>query len=288
MKKHFIPLESYANRCYENANSAWEGLYVGLNFDPQFECAPRGLKIREIIGANITILNPMDNLIYNKFRKSSPYYIAQEYFWYLSGDNRAEEAAKMTKFWLKIANNDGTVNSNYGKYIFKDTDEENRTQWQNLIRILGEDPDSRKAIIQLPIRGTKFTKDTICTSSFQFLLREGKLYMITYMRSNDLMKGFCNDIPFFTTLQIMLAKELGVELGWYCHMVGSLHLYENDFIENAKEEFRYSDIKFDYYPESVQAYDFEHDYRLLKDRITTGVRNPILLYMAYNFDKKNK
>jgi len=48
------------------------------------------------------------------------------------------------------------------------------------------------------------------------------------MRSNDVMLGFGYDIFSFTMLQEMMAIELGVELGWYQHVVGSLHAYERD------------------------------------------------------------
>lgn len=283
----------YEKRAYENANEAWEEIYLGLNNCPRFECSPRGLKIRETLCADIVITNPMDNLVYNEFRLASPYYIAQEYYWYLSGNNNVEEASKMSKFWNKIANDDGTVNSNYGKYMFKDLepDKDNipNTQWNNIIQILKDDPDSRKALIQLPIAGTKYTKDTVCTSSFQFIIREDRLYMTTYMRSNDLMKGFTNDIPFFTSMQIKLAQELGVELGWYRHVVGSLHIYESDFIENSNKVFMKSGKRFGFvYPYTVKEYDFEHDYNILKDRKKEGLHNPALKYMADNFDNKPK
>ena len=58
--------------------------------------------------------------------------------------------------------------------------------------------------------------------------------MTTYMRSNDLWMGFPNDVFQFTCMQIYLAMRLGLDLGTYTHIAGSLHLYERDF-EKAKE-----------------------------------------------------
>ena len=66
------------------------------------------------------------------------------------------------------------------------------------------------------------------------MIREGKLSMITYMRSNDLYLGFPHDIFCFTLLQELVARSLSVGVGTYKHMVGSMHLYDQD-AEDAQE-----------------------------------------------------
>lgn len=45
------------------------------------------------------------------------------------------------------------------------------------------------------------------------------------MRSNDAYLGLPHDIFAFTMLQEIVARSLKVEVGWYKHAVGSLHLY---------------------------------------------------------------
>ena len=67
-----------------------------------------------------------------------------------------------------------------------------------------------------------------CTCALQFLVRKGKLDLIVYMRSNDVIKGLTHDIFCFTMLQEIAARRLSVELGTYRHCVGSLHLYLSD------------------------------------------------------------
>ena len=286
VKSKPILYEDYAVGMYKNANAAWQSIYYGLNKDGH-ESAPRGLKVRETLGCNFYIMNPKDNLVYNSFRVASPYYLAQEYFWYLSGSRKVEDISKYSKFWERIANPDGTINSNYGAYIFnKDYYPINgMSQWEYLIDTLKRDPDSRQAILQIPITPFKGTKDVCCTSSLQFFIRDNKLHMITYMRSNDIVLGFTNDITFFTSLQINLAEILGVELGWYRHVVGSMHVYENNFIEVLEEKsgnkFMYEDYIGDF---TYDDYDFLSDYELLKDRNAGLVKNPILVYMANNKD----
>ena len=49
------------------------------------------------------------------------------------------------------------------------------------------------------------------------------------MRSSDIILGIAYDVPAFTTMQEILANELGVELGEYVHTSNSLHCYERDF-----------------------------------------------------------
>ena len=74
----------------------------------------------------------------------------------------------------------------------------------------------------------KPTNDMNCTVCLQFFIREGKLYETVYMRSNDIWYGLPYDALFFTSIQIYLAMKLGVKLGTYTHVAGSLHLYERN------------------------------------------------------------
>jgi thymidylate synthase len=48
------------------------------------------------------------------------------------------------------------------------------------------------------------------------------------MRSNDAYLGLPHDIFAFTMLQEMIARSLGVDVGFYQHIVGHLHLYDED------------------------------------------------------------
>lgn len=52
--------------------------------------------------------------------------------------------------------------------------------------------------------------------------------MLAHMRSNDAFLGLPHDVFAFTMIQEILARKLDVEVGEYTHMVGSLHLYEED------------------------------------------------------------
>lgn len=180
---------------YENANEAFEQIYLKLNAYGE-ECAPRGELVREFRNVMFEIKNPMDNIIHNKWRKASPVYLAQENLWYLSGNRDVESIAKYAPFWRSIANEDGTVNSNYGYYLFNIKNEEGKSQFDLLEDLLRQDSFTRKALFVQPVCGdkangipdTRFTKDTICTPTYDFQLRNNKLELTVNMRSNDLIR----------------------------------------------------------------------------------------------------
>jgi len=58
------------------------------------------------------------------------------------------------------------------------------------------------------------------------MIREERLHLLAYMRSNDAFLGLAHDIFAFTFLQEIVARSLNVEMGTYKHAVGSLHLYD--------------------------------------------------------------
>lgn len=98
-----------------------------------------------------------------------------------------------------------------------------------IVERLREDPDTRQAVITLwdpefDAKGGK--KDHPCTSLFNFRIRDGKLNMSTYMRSNDAIWGWPFDLIQFSMLMQSVAHALKVEVGTYTHHVGSFHIYE--------------------------------------------------------------
>jgi len=103
------------------------------------------------------------------------------------------------------------------------------SQWENVVRLLRVDPESRRAVVSLysaiDLAQAGTTNDVPCTCTLHFLRRENAINLISYTRSNDIILGFCYDIFIFTMLQELLAYTLGCDVGWYQHMVGSLHLY---------------------------------------------------------------
>jgi len=103
--------------------------------------------------------------------------------------------------------------------------------------LLANRPSSRQAVVQLFNAEdiSHHHADVPCTCTLQFLVRSSRLDMFVSMRSNDAYKGLPHDIFAFTMLQEMLARDLGVSIGRYKHVAGSLHLYKTD--EQKVDEF---------------------------------------------------
>ena len=182
----------------------------------------------EQLNAITVIKDPTRNILKSDIRKLPMRYAIGEMLWYMSGSNKLKEIQKYTSGWDRMSDDGETVNSNYG-YCIKE--KYGFDQWEFVKCELDNNPNSRRAIIHIKEPSDLESKDVNCTVCLQFFIREGKLYLTTYMRSNDLWMGFPYDVFQFTNMQILMSMELGLELGTYTHIVGSLHLYERDGVK---------------------------------------------------------
>jgi thymidylate synthase len=239
-------------KTYDSFTSAYVGLLKDVYSFPEYEAAPRGMKIRERLGYSFRIINIRDRIPYIPERDFSISYMIAELVWYMSGNNSTEWISNYSSFWKNISDDGVTANSAYGARIFKihpyqavgcsveegctadknlDTILNGWTQWQYLKDELKKDPDSRRAVIhiRMPQDSYNAQKDVPCTLALQFFIRDGALHQVASMRSSDLILGIAYDIPAFTMFQEMLAFELGVKCGTYTHISNSLHIYERHF-----------------------------------------------------------
>lgn len=220
----------------ENIDEAWLSWY-NLFKEKQINIESRdGDVIAECVNAITVIKNPTKNIMTNDIRKLSMRYAIGEMLWYMSANPSLSAIQHYTKAWDRMSDDRETVNSNYG-YIVKEA--YNFNQYEYCKQLLTKDKNSRQAIIHIKVPKNTLeqpTKDLNCTVCLQFLIRENKLYCTTYMRSNDLWLGFPYDVFQFTCLQVRMAMELGLDIGTYTHIAGSLHLYARDFEKAIKNE----------------------------------------------------
>lgn len=232
---------------FKTANEAFTVLYDRLgrqdcNDDDIFgfyKSKPRDMICNETIDLSIKIKNPENCLVWTANRGLPITYLAKEYLWYQNGSRDPKDAP--SKIWNQLKNLDdpdkGLINSNYGSYIFTQLDNKNKnlSVFDATVELFKNDPDTRQGIWQIPIMQHRQDKDTPCTSSAHFILRDGKLNLTIYQRSCDCWFGFANDVTQFILWQMLLANELDTELGMYRHVFGSFHVYEKNFIKNEKE-----------------------------------------------------
>lgn len=101
---------------------------------------------------------------------------------------------------------------------------------------LREDPATRQAYVSI-WDGYEFNEpshDVPCTTGFQFFIRDAYLHLRVTMRSNDAWFGLPIDLMQFSLLHRTMAAALGLIPGHYTHSVGSLHLYEPQYLEALK------------------------------------------------------
>lgn len=164
-------------------------------------------------------------------RKLNVQYIKDETLWYIKGDKYDTSIAEKAKIWQGIINADGSINSNYGQYIFAGP-----KQFDNVIKTLVEDKDSRRASMMILGDGHLLsdTKDVPCTYALNFRIREDTLNMSVHMRSQDAIFGMGNDAPAFSFIHEMMVNALRryyptLKYGTYFHIADSFHVYERHF-----------------------------------------------------------
>lgn len=180
----------------------------------------------ELLGVSALIRRPRARLCRSETRGRA-FSCLGELVWYLSGSNALEPIARYISKYRKESEDGKTVYGGYGPRLFG---QHGHDQIANVLTLLRDSPTSRRAVIQLFDAADISARrpEIPCTCTLQFLARDGQLHLIAHMRSNDAFIGLPHDVFCFTMLQEIMARSLGLEMGPYRHMVGSLHLYEEN------------------------------------------------------------
>lgn len=237
---------------YQDIHNAYIGSLIAIKDNYDNICFTRGLECREIENFSFKILNPLPTPIRTadvKRNKIIEEYTEKEVALYNSCTNSVDDFAKASKFWRKIANPDGTINSAYGYLIWKNKsmgnskyqNDEFITPWEWAKKSLKNDKETRQAFIKfsLPEHQWLKNKDQTCTMHGNFLIRNNKLNLSIVMRSNDCKKGLVFDLPWFISLMYKMRSELldvypKLKIGTYTHFVHSFHMYERDLNDVKK------------------------------------------------------
>lgn len=252
-------------KIYNTTSEAYLETLREVYENPDFKSSPRGFPCREKLDYSFRILSPTDSPIEtrdpgrNEIIRS---YTAKEVQLYNSCSNSAVDFGQASKFWLSLANPDGTVNSAYGYLIWANKSHGNdfeqelylaepprfpgdgsitrerpirRTPWEWCVDSLKRDKDTRQAVLRfsLPEHFWVGNKDQTCTLNGNFLIRNDELHFSVVMRSNDLTLGLVYDLPWFCSLMDRMVEELksiypNLKKGMYTHTVHSLHIYEKN------------------------------------------------------------
>ncbi len=204
--------------------------------------APRGLATVEVCPAHLVLENPRNRFLQVTERRINPAFAVAEAVWILSGSDAS---------WIFTFNanlfqftDNGVLKGAYGPRIRRW--QANLDQLDTVRQLLIRQPETRQAVIQIfdPEIDYQGYRDVACTLNHRFLLRGGRLHMLTTMRSQDIWLGMPYDILTNTLLHELMAGWVGCEIGSYHHRVDSLHLYTRDLgsakrvevLDNLREE----------------------------------------------------
>lgn len=186
--------------------------------------SPRGKQTKELVPCVICLRDPRARLAYHSKRQFNLPFAIAEAVCMITGKNDVRLLSYFNPAVAQFSDNEVTFYGAYGPRI--------KEYLPLVVDKLRGDSDSRQAVINIYHSRDglqSVTKDVPCTIALHFIIRDNKLDLIVYMRSNDLFWGLQYDVFCFTLIQEMIANELKVGLGRYFHVDTSLHVYDHHF-----------------------------------------------------------
>lgn len=214
----------------QNVNDIRGELYDLLKTQ-QFVTDKTGVKCIEIVNASFIA---DEETIFGKLTE----YVHRELAWYKSTSLSVHDIiAPIPDIWLKVADEHGFINSNYGWCIWS---ADNSNQYFHALNALKQDKNTRRAcmIYIRPEMQVEYNahgmSDFMCTYNTQLLIRNNKLHYIVSMRSNDSVYGYKNDRFWHNYVHDQLLYDLkdtypDLEKGDVYWNAASLHVYERHF-----------------------------------------------------------
>jgi len=197
----------------------------------------------EIMNASFMLHDPRNRIVTESWRKTNFPFGVAEWLGLMTGSDDLRLFTNFVSSYSKYSTDGKSVDGAYGPRLAigptgKVEDDGASATVKHVVDMLRTSGISRRAVI--PIYNVVDLyggggKNTPCTLSLQFMIRDSKLICITNMRSNDVILGLTYDMFSFTMLQEYIARQLGVELGPYYHNAGSFHVYV-DAIKGKKFE----------------------------------------------------
>jgi len=187
------------------------------------EIAPRGFKTKEILNFTVQINEPTRLPLVVPGRGLNDFIGAAEAVQLIGQFSDPDWMVSVVEAFDQFR--DGNILwGAYGPRVYGMIDE--------IVKLLRDDPSSRQAVLSIfhaPTDLGRGKKDTPCTLTLQFLLRDGYLHGRGSMRSNDVWLGLPYDLVQFISITGAIAAALDINVGTYTHTVGSMHVYERHY-----------------------------------------------------------
>ena len=163
--------------------------------------------------------------------------IIEELLWFLNGSTNARELEdKNVNIWREWGDPEtrdlgpvyGWQWRSFGKPYGEESTGKYVDQIQELIEGLKNNPNSRRHLVVAwnPNQVDEMALPP-CHCLFQFFVADGKLSCQLYQRSADMFLGVPFNIASYSLLTMMIAQQVGLELGEFVHTFGDAHIYNN-------------------------------------------------------------
>jgi thymidylate synthase len=214
--------------------------------------------------------------------------VAYELLWFLRGDSNIRWLQEHgVSIWDEWADENGDLGPVYGVQwrSWPTPDGEHVDQIAEVVRLLREEPDSRRIVVSAWNVG-ELPKMALqpCHALFQFHVatREssarGKLSCQLYQRSADVFLGVPFNIASYALLTHMLAQQCDLDVGDLIWTGGDCHVYDNhrDQLETQLQRtpYPYPSLSVRRRPSSIFDYAFE-DFDVVDYQHHPAIRAPV-------------
>lgn len=213
---------------YRNAAEAFVGELRNLA-EQGSPLVVRGAETFEVRSRLVEIRFPTERCIVIPHRRNDTFAAIAETMWVLAGHDDLDYLTHYLPRAPDFSDDGKTWRGAYGPRLRNWSGVD---QLDTVLRVLRNDPSSRRAVINLfdPARDFAPSKDIPCNNWLHFLIRDGHLVLNVVTRSNDIMWGFSGINTFeWSVLQEMMAFWLGVPAGEITYFISSLHLYDRHY-----------------------------------------------------------
>ena len=226
------------------------------------ELSPRGKLIKELRPVSIEYTNPYNRTTFLATRRINPFFQLAESFQIISGINDAKWLSMFNANMINFSDDGKTYNAFYGERLRHwgnnspkgVLSEKALDQLYDVYKRILEDKDTRQAMAAIgnptfdnyEYLNVEKGKDIACNLYITFKVRNNKLHMVVFNRSNDLHWGTMGaNIVQFSTIQETMCSWLrnsgkeefnNLELGSYHQIADSLHIYMDSYGADISEK----------------------------------------------------
>lgn len=168
---------------------------------------------------------PAERVLFHAGRDANPVFHLMESIWMLAGRNDVAFLQQFNQRMGDFSDDGKTFNAAYGhrwRVHF------GRDQLHEVVKLLRRDPQTRQAVVQIWDSAdlNRKTRDKACNTQVVFDVRQDRLNMTVFNRSNDLWWGaYGANAVHFSVLQELVAAATGHRIGVYRQVSNNLHLY---------------------------------------------------------------